>query len=151
MTTFKDSEGREWSLRFSVATIKSTFEKTGVDLASLAGDQLKPLGELLESPLKFADVLWCICEKQAEKQGISSDEFFDSLSGESIVECVEPFVEAISDFSRAPQKQALMKLVSKLTQVHNALAGKASAELDQIDPEEVAEKLIGSVSSLQES
>ena len=133
MTNFKDSGGRAWPVAVTVWGCKRVKSLTGVDLYKLIGDELKPLGELLNDPGTFCDVLFVLCEDEAKRSGVTDEQFGRALAGDSFHAAQEAFVAALVDFFPNPKaRAALTKALNAARALMEAEMDRATAELDRI-------------------
>jgi hypothetical protein len=122
---FKDTEGREWSLRLDVATLRRVRDLTSVDLGKLFSDP-QQLANLHSDIILFVDVLFAIVKPTADARGVSDIQFGQSLAGDVLESAVLAFETSVVDFlperdrravlrqlidgNRAAQKQAVMRI-----------------------------------------
>jgi hypothetical protein len=115
-TRFKDAAGREWDLRFTVATFGDVRRELGINL----GDLLKPdhgeaLGNLfLEDPGKIGSLMYLVCEDQAKGRNVSPDNFAKSLTPDVLWSAFDALLAARVDFSPPPMRAALRRGLSKM-------------------------------------
>ena len=97
MAIFKDSKDRQWELYINPTTMKRVKSVTGFNL----GAALANAGQMeqLHSDLSLvADVAYALCQSQAEKRGISDEDFGEALVGDAYVDMLTALQEAITDF-----------------------------------------------------
>lgn len=109
MARFKDSQGQEWEITIDVVEIRRVREAMGVDLG-LLGNIL----DLDEDVVKFADVLWVLCEEQAKKPGLDRDQFQRRIVGDVIQDAKNAIRNAYLFFCPTWQREAIEKAVEKL-------------------------------------
>lgn len=144
MATFRDGNGREWHINVTVADVKRVKEQTGLLLTSLVEDKLMPLATLVSDPVKLVDTVWVLIEPQAKAAGLTDEQFGQSLSGDSVDQMANAFMEALTDFFPKRQSAMLKTLLTKQKDLQDALADRAEVELSRL----TVEQLIESVSSL---
>ena len=122
---FTDTEGRDWSLRLDVATLRRVRDLTSVDLGKLFSDP-QQLANLHNDIILFVDVLFAIVKPTADARGVSDIQFGQSLAGDVLESAVLAFETSVVDFlperdrravlrqlidgNRAAQKQAVMRI-----------------------------------------
>lgn len=143
MATFRDGNGREWHINVTVADVKRVKEQTGLLLTSLVEDKLMPLATLVSDPVKLVDTVWVLIEPQAKAAGLTDEQFGQSLSGDSVDQMANAFMEALTDFFPKRQSAMLKTLLTKQKDLQDALADRAEVELSRL----TVEQLIESVSS----
>lgn len=96
MAKFTDQDGREWVLRVNRGTVKAVREALDIDLVDITGDTVK---RLYDDLIARVDVLWVLCRDEAEKRGVTDEQFGVALVGASVDAGYMSLVEAIADFS----------------------------------------------------
>lgn len=145
MHTFIDNQGRTWAINIHVAAAKEVRARVGVDLYKLVDDGFAGLGELLGDPVQLVDVIYVLCRGQAETQGITDEDFGRAMAGDAIERATDAFLAEFTDFFPNPRVRAsLAKLIAKGNQMRDRLLDHAATELDRIDVESEARKLIAS-------
>lgn len=102
MRTFKDNAGREWRLAIGLATARNLKEATdgridvieqskGTTVHNLFGALAADIGLL-------GQVLWILCEAQAEEFGISELQFAEAFDMDALARGQDALIEAIIDF-----------------------------------------------------
>lgn len=133
--SFKDNRGRSWIVSITANDLKRVRLATGIKLGSLTEDQLKPLAELLSDTEQFIDVLYLLCQEQAEKIGASDADFGRAMVGDHIDDAATAFLRALADFSPSRVRTTLLNLAEKGLIAVERLGAKAAKELESITPE----------------
>ena len=116
MSTFKDMNGNQWSLRITIADYLQMKEDKLCDLEKLFDDQ-DFLGGLLDGQdlLAYLGILHILCCGQYEANGVKDEkEFFSLLDGEVLDESVEAFIEACIVFSPAHRRESMRESYTTL-------------------------------------
>lgn len=121
---FEDREGRTWSLRITVKDARRVQDETGINVLTMDG-----LQRVVDNPLELYEVLWVLCEDQADRAGVSPEEFGEAIDGEALSGATDALVEALENFI-PPQKRRMMR----------ALRGRAQ-EIDAEQTEEMVEAI----------
>ncbi len=151
MHTFKDSADRLWTVAINVSAIKRVRGLINIDLYGLVDDRFEGLAKLLADPISLIDVIYCLCRDEAEKRGITDEAFGAAFHGDVIEHASRAFLEEFTDFFPDPRVRAgLAKVMQKSRTVADRLLERAQMEIDQIDPDREARKLIASFGSSQE-
>ena len=152
MHSFVDNSRRTWEIAINVAAVKRIRGLLGMDLYALVDDGFKSLSKLVSDPVTLADVLYCLCKDQAEKQSISDEDFGRALAGDAITQAADAFVEELIDFfPDARARASLRKAIEAGKTVRDKVLSHAEKILDSIDPETEAKKWINSSGTLPES
>jgi hypothetical protein len=152
MHSFVDNSRRTWEIAINVAAVKRIRGLLGIDLYSLVDDGFKSLSKLVSDPVTLADVLYCLCKDQADKQSISDEDFGRALAGDAITQAADAFVEELIDFfPDARARASLRKAIEAGKTVRDKVLSHAEKILDSIDPETEAKKWISSSGTWPES
>jgi hypothetical protein len=145
MHSFVDNAHRTWEVAINVAAVKRIRGLLGIDLYSLVDDGFKSLSKLVSDPVTLADVLYCLCKDQADKQSITDEEFGRALAGDAITLAADAFVEELIDFfPDARARTSLRKAIEAGKNVRDKVLSHAEKILDSIDLETEAKKWINS-------
>mgnify|MGYP007071574195 CR=1 FL=1 len=143
MRRFTDTAGRTWELSVTVGTIKRVRDLVGVDLYRLVDDSFRGLSELMADPVRLVDVLYCLCQGQAEAAKVTDEQFGQGLAGDVLAQASESFVEALIDFfPDARSRQNLRAVLEKGKAVRDRLMDLAETRLAGFDPQQAALSLV---------
>ncbi len=110
MKVWKDREGREWMLDINVSSIRKVKASTGVDLLEVVTGTL---GEKLSDPMVFCDIVWVLSQEQAEKKGITPEQFGTALAGDCVEAVSNALVEDLVDFFPLQRRTIFRKVLEK--------------------------------------
>lgn len=145
MKTFRDEEGREWLVKVHVAAVGRVRDRLGVDLYGLVDDGMKGLGALMGDPVKLVNVLYVLCQREAEARNISDEDFGAALAGDALEKATEAFLEALVDFFPSPRVRAgLTAIVEKGRTLQTLMMDHAEAQIASLDLESELRKYIAS-------
>ena len=132
MTTFKDRTGQDWSIELDSPLLKRIKDRCGVLLTDLRVDAL----ELLAcDPVLLVDVLYLLCEAEADKRGLNAEQFGKLLNGEAIDQATAALGDAVSGFFPSGKRSSLQSLRQKNRRANEKAAEIAMDSLE--DPETV--------------
>jgi hypothetical protein len=152
MHSFVDNSRRTWEVAINVAAVKRIRGLLGIDLYALVDDGFKSLSKIVSDPVTLADVLYCLCKDQADKQSISDEDFGRALAGDAITQAADAFVEELIDFfPDARARASLRKAIEAGKTVRDKVLSHAEKILDSIDTETEAKKWISSSGTWPES
>ena len=97
MHSFVDNSRRTWEVAINVTAVKRIRGLLGIDLYALVDDGFKSLSKLVSDPVTLADVLYCLCKDQADKQSISDEDFGRALSGDVITQVGQQKIGNVSE------------------------------------------------------
>ena len=160
LKSFTDNKGRTWMLEVTVATIKRVRALCKVDLNSIVelDKNNKPSAELLErlssDPVLLVDVLYAVCKPQADKLGITDEDFGESMAGDAIEHATTALLEEVIDFFPEAKRMVMQKILSASRKFSEAARKKLEAELNDEFENRVAselDRLTGSSGTAPES
>jgi hypothetical protein len=152
MHSFVDNAKRTWEISINVTAVKRIRGLLGVDLYALVDDGFKSLSKIVSDPVMLADVLYCLCKDQAERQSITDEEFGRALAGDAITLAADAFVEELIDFfPDARARASLRKAIEAGKAVRDKVLNHAERIIDSINPETEAQKWINSSGTWPES
>ena len=138
MQDFRDNKNRTWDIVLNVSQIKRLRDKLKLDL--LADDNGLSFSQLYTDPILLCNVLFVLCEKQAEERSVSDEDFGESLAGESIAKATEAFLTELADFFPNKKQSALLKsAVQKMDSLQDRMLDKMEAEMEK-EMEETAKQ-----------
>lgn len=108
MRSFKDADGRDWSIAVNVTTIERLRSRLQVDLLSLCDDNCKLLAQLADDPVLLVNSLYVICEDQAQARSVSDEDFGRAMFGDVIGSAHEVLMAEIVDFFHDPRKRKIL-------------------------------------------
>jgi len=130
MATFKDTNGRSWTLSLDGPKIKRIRDACGIDLGAIDG---KAYERMDADPTLLVDVLWLLCEKEAKEAGVTDEQFGMALVGDAIDEATEAVLDAITDFFPKRRRELLKALAAQNKATSNAAMNSLMAKIG--DPE----------------
>jgi hypothetical protein len=152
MKSFSDAAGRAWEVTIHVAACKRVRGLTGVDLYGLVDDGGKPLEALMGDIVKFVDVLYALCQPQAEGRGLTDEDFGASLGGDSLEHAADAFAAELLDFfPRAKVRGALKRVMSLAREAADLKAGEMAERADRLRLEDFLPRPNGSSGARPES
>ena len=145
MRTFVDNAGRTWTVAISVYAVKRLRALLGIDLYGLVDDEFKGLGKLLSDPVSLVDMLYVLCQSEAEKLGVTDESFGRAMAGDAIERATEAFLTELTDFfPDARVRTGIAKVLTLGREVRDRMLSHAIEKMDEINPEDVARTLINS-------
>ena len=134
MSTWKDSQGREWNCTLDVLKLKKVKESLGINLMDCVAGNL--LEELSTDVVKLVDVLYVLHQDQCEKRKLTDEDFAKGLFGDHLEEATAAFVDAIVDFCPSRQRQLLTLAMKKAKQEQDEAFEKIIGSLETKSTEE---------------
>lgn len=112
MRTFKDEDGREWSIHITTMALKRVFDYAKFDLADLSNNRAVEL--FTGQTTYLLDVLWPLVQKQAEEKSISLEVFGNALRGDSIDAAIEAIRDELMGFFPSKKRALMVPLLLKI-------------------------------------
>jgi hypothetical protein len=100
MASFKDADGREWTLRLTVGLIDDARDQLGIDLWKVTSDAAAAVEPLYADVRKLVGLLWLLAERQAERAGVTPEGFGRAMDAAALDAAVDALFEALSCFFR---------------------------------------------------
>lgn len=115
MRTFKDNQGREWTVEITVAAIKRVRGLAGVDLMEVLEGSNGLIEKLVRDPVLLCDVIYAACKPQADERQVSDEAFGASMAGDAIEHATAALLEELVDFCPSPRDRANLGRVLRAT------------------------------------
>jgi hypothetical protein len=143
MKTFTDSGGRTWTVAIHVTAVKRVRAALGIHLAELITGPFDALGEFLADPVKLVDTMYVLCRDEAERAGVSDEDFGRAMAGDSLLFAREALVaELVAFLPDAHARDSLRKLLDTANRVADARASLLAHEVDSFDVDAAVRKLL---------
>ncbi|MDW8266762.1 MAG: hypothetical protein RMJ52_15670, partial [Gemmataceae bacterium] len=97
-----------------------------INLYQLLDDHLKGLGELLGDPVQLVDVLYVLCQGEANVRQVSDEDLGRVIFGDAIHRATEAFLQELIDFFPDPRgRQALTTILTEARKVRQRIIERA--------------------------
>jgi hypothetical protein len=108
MQIFTDINGQKWTVNVTVATVKRVKARLDIDMLDI--DSFLKLSQDI---MTLCDILYVICESEAEKQGITDVQFAERLGGPVLWDAKNAVREAYLAFFPDPNAAAKLRVVTE--------------------------------------
>jgi len=127
---FKDAGGQTWNVEVTGGTIKRLLDSPlKLDLGKPL-DGTPPLLTRFDSDIAFkVDVIYLVCQPQADERNVSDLQFADRLAGDVLADANNAFLEAWADFFH-PLRTDLVRVILKQREMVNRLFELTAAKVD---------------------
>lgn len=142
MRSWTDNQGRSWHVEINVEVLRRVRGLTGLNLMELVSGDLAD--RLAADPVLLGDLVYAVCQPQAEAAGIDSAEFGRGLAGDAVDAASKALLEAVVDFFPSRRRRVLQQALEKLDDVEQELIELAERRLS--DPQ-TRQRLVESFSS----
>lgn len=136
MASFKDKNGKEWTIKLDSPKIRQIREDcNGLDLVDGDG---KSYDQLYDDPLLLCDVLWILVKPQADLANIQGEQFFEAVTGDAFDEALKAILKAITDFFPSQRRALLETVAAKNAKIREMGITRAIQKLDDPNLEQRA-------------
>ena len=148
MTSFVDSAGRPWCLDINVASVKRLRARLGVDLLAIFTDA-KVLESIYSDPVYLIDIVYVLCEKQAQVRGMHEEDFGVMFSGELIEAARKALLDDILNFIESRQDRESYRKI--LTAMEERLTAARQYAAEIINSGTIEQKMDAELRKLKDS
>lgn len=128
MKTFTDNTGKTWSIAINVGAVKRV--RASLDVNLLDAVEGKLIERLVSDPILLCDVIFVLCQQEAETRGITDEQFGQAMAGDAIDMATSALLEELVDFFPSGKRQVLTKALAKLKAFEAKVIELASKRLD---------------------
>ena len=128
MKTFCDNAGRTWTVQVNVDAIKRVRDLAKVNLLEVVEGKL--LERLISDPVLLCDVIYCVCQPEADTKGISDADFGRAMAGDAIDGATTALLEELVDFFPQGKRRVLSKALAKLKHLETAALAVVETRLE---------------------
>lgn len=135
MQTFKDAEGREWTIELNIAKARALRKRfaTLEEFRELDFFDYSAILAKIEDPFFAADFLFLICEEDAETLGVDSESFGRALKGRALFDATAALLAEYVDFFPDPTIAAKIRaIVDKTNDAREKLAEAISQTTERL-------------------
>lgn len=129
MAKFTDSKGDQWDVSLNVGVLEKLATDADFDLDTLAEKPEAASAVLFKSPRKMAQILWVLCEVQAESRGIDPSAFGFRLDRPTLDRGTEAFLEAFVRFY--PRSSAGAAIAGRLPEILKKMDAEIEARVKE--------------------
>lgn len=125
MHRFRDNTGREWCLSLNGWQLKRLKEQIGFD----ARDH-ESIFQAVGDPALLCDVLYVLCQEQADKDGVTDRQFGEALTGDAIDSAADAYMQESVDFFPQRQRPALKAMLTKIQEMQDRATTLAEEKMN---------------------
>ena len=115
----------------NVETIKRVQGLLDVNLLDVVDGDL--IERLVADPVLVCDVVYCVCKPEADKQGVSDEEFGRAMAGDAIHNAADALLEEIVDFFPPAKRKILSAALAKMRSLETVAMDLAMERIDGTD------------------
>ena len=138
MRVFKDNAGRDWEVAVLGDAVKRVKGALGIDLLDSAGGQV--IEQLVNDPVLLCDMVYCLCERQAEARGVSDEDFGRAMAGDAVDAACDAFLQELVCFFPQPRRRVMEKALEKMGQLQTRLADGMTEMIDSPEVEQAIDQ-----------
>lgn len=142
MKTFKDSRDNNWNVVINVGQIKRLRDRLDIDVARMFEDEAKVYRELIGDPVAFVNLMFVICEEQANARNVTDVQFGEAFDGDTYERAIEAFYEEMVLFFPKRQRDTLTAVNAKMNQARDRAVEMASERVNALDINQIAEQML---------
>lgn len=109
MRQFTDNAGRSWTVTVNVDAVKRVRSMLDVDLLTVVDGTL--IERLTLDPVLLCDVIYVVCQPEAESKGVSDAEFGRAMAGDAIEHATKALIDELVGFLPNPRDRATLGTV----------------------------------------
>lgn len=141
MRSFRDNQGRQWSVEINVTAIKRVRGLTGEDLMQVIEGTL--IEKLIRDPVLLCDVVYAICKPEADSRSITDEDFGKAMAGDAIEAATTAVLEELVGFCPSPRDRANLGRVLQATRkVMDRARDLVEKKLDSGELDRLADRLL---------
>jgi hypothetical protein len=134
MASFQDKNNKNWQINVTMLDVKRLRENQSIKLTDP-----ETLSELFNDECMIFDVLWVLCEPQAD--GMTADEFAKILMP-CYVPAVEALIKALTDFFQQCGRIELAKLIERTLNASKRLQKLTEENLSSTSMDQMIDQMI---------
>jgi hypothetical protein len=148
MRSFRDNKGRTWAIEINVWAVKKVRGLLNVNLTGLVDDGFEKLAELMKDTITVIDVIYVLCKDEADKAGVSDEDFGRAMFGDALAHAKDAFLEELTDFFEDRRiRESLRKVLSLSRSLQDQMMEQMTEQMDRIDLDAEVQKLSESLRS----
>ncbi len=141
MSTFRDSDGRQWEPEINVVTIGRVRDRLKINLLEVVLPD-STLGQRLADPCLMVDVLFLLCQDQAAKLGVDEVAFGKAMTADGIEDGFMLVLEGVVNFSPRGLRPAYQKVFEKAKAMEAAQAARIRKTVEEPEFEAMLNRAI---------
>lgn len=134
MASFKDMQGREWQVNINIGLVKK-LQAASINILEMDKGEPPLMQRLATDIVLIVDMLYVLCQAEAEKRSVNPEQFAEALGLDSIQPAREALMQALSDFFRCLKRNDVVKILKKQDELLEQAIVKAGEEIDNLDLE----------------
>lgn len=125
MQTFKDEQGRIWQLKATSNALKRIQEQTQINLLTLLEDK-SIVAKALSDYGQFVGMLWAWCEPQADKFGVTPEQFAEDIYGDAYDASLHAFQKELPLYFPPQRRIVVEEMIRQIHQAEEAATNRVT-------------------------
>ena len=142
MHTFQDTQGRTWTVTINVDAIRRVRALLDVNLLDAVDGKL--LERLVVDPVLLCDILFALCQPEAQARNVTDEDFGRALGGDVLEHATTALLEELVDFFPSGRRAVFRKALEKLRKLE-ALALETTTK--RLESDELERKMAAALAS----
>jgi hypothetical protein len=147
MKAFTDNAGKTWSVSMTIDSVKRVRDLLGVNLVEPEAGDPPLLTRLGTDEILLCDVVFCLIKPQADKLGVTDEDFGRALGGDAILAAQTALYEELIDFFLKRGRPDRAKAVAAQKKMIEMAIERVKIKLESMNPEAQLDKMFGSLST----
>lgn len=145
MRQFKDnaSPPRLWTVAINVGAVKRAKTLLAVDLLEISEGEPPLIVRLATDVMLLCDVLYALCQPEAEQRGITDEQFGEAMGGQALFDGQQALMEELADFFHQSDRTEKATVVRQARAMVKATVKAATEKAASIDVEKIATQEVG--------
>ena len=143
MHTFNDTLGRTWSVAINADAIRRVRGLLKINLVDALDGKL--VEQLVGDPVLLCDVLFALCQEEAEAKQVTDRDFGRALSGDAVDDATRALLEELVDFSPSAKRTVFRKALDKLKRLQGIAVETA---LRRLESDELEQRMLATLASI---
>jgi len=128
MKTFTDTQGRTWTVTINVDAVRRVRSLLNVNILDVVEGPL--LERLVTDPVLLCDILFALCQPEAQSKNVSDEDFGRALGGDVLDGATTALLEELVDFFPSGKRGVFRKALEKLKQLEGLAIETATKRLE---------------------
>ena len=134
MKTFTDTLGRSWTVTINVDAVRRVRSLLDINLLDVVEGPL--LERLVTDPVLLCDILFALCQPEAQSKNVSDEDFGRALGGDVLDGATTALLEERVDFFPSAKRAVFRKALEKLKKLERLALETATKRLESDELEQ---------------
>jgi len=143
MKTFADTQGRTWSVTINVDAVRRVRSLLSINLLEVVEGPL--LERLITDPVLLCDILFALCQPEAQSKNVSDEDFGRALGGDVLDGATTALLEELVDFFPSAKRAVFRKALDKLKKLETLAIETATKRLES---DELERKMVAALAGM---